>query len=68
MEAGYSADYAAQATTTLDGGAEETTYENNYNNGNGNGTVAANSQPTNPFTKQQYQQVPGASTNPFMKK
>jgi hypothetical protein len=68
VEAGYSTDYTDQATTSLDGGTEETTYESNYNNGNGNGTAAANAQPTNPFTKQQYQQVPGSSTNPFMKK
>ena len=66
VEAGYSTDYGNQATTALDGGAEETTYDNSYANGASNSGPPAG-QATNPFTQQQYRQVP-ASTNPFAKK
>ena len=63
-EAGYSTNYGSQATTKLDGGDEETTYDNSY----ANGATGATAQPTNPFTQQQYQQPGGSTTNPFMKK
>jgi hypothetical protein len=52
VEAGYTTEHVPEATTALDGGAEETVYDSGYSNG---ATAAA--QPSNPFTRQQYQQV-----------
>ena len=67
LDAGYSMDHTApQATTRLDGGDEETMYDVAPAVA-GSSSNGASAQPTNPFTRQQYQQVPTNSTNPFAK-
>ena len=48
----------------LDGGEEDTQYDNGYTNGSA--ATAATAVPSNPFTQQQYQAA--NSTNPFARK